>query len=243
MRRSIEYIDSNILSGLEAEGKIMKRDKKFVIFIVFISIAITVVLQYSHSPEVRRMVPYLTALERSLSAHGEGNANEFHSVNNPFKPVTGDDVIPVEYFIEEQRIIEEFTNEKQFKPILCRTGPKDYISLSNGMKLVVDSYIFDKIPQLQKRDEKTGKIIVSKEFRRADMYSIFETSHVIRANDNLYNLAKKYYNDESKWKIIYEANKSKMPNQHSLQIGQELRIPDITVSNNENRSITHKTLL
>ncbi len=115
MRRSIEYIDSNILSGLEAEGKIMKRDKKFVIFIVFISIAITVVLQYSHSPEVRRMVPYLTALERSLSAHGEGNANEFHSVNNPFKPVTGDDVIPVEYFIEEQRIIEEFTNEKQFK--------------------------------------------------------------------------------------------------------------------------------
>jgi nucleoid-associated protein YgaU len=104
------------------------------------------------------------------------------------------------------------------------------MSLTNGMRLVTDLFIFDKITQLQKRDEVARETIISEEDLIFRMASNIQNTHIIRANDNLYNLSKKYYKDESKWIMIYEANKDKMSDPHSLQIGQELLIPDITVS-------------
>jgi hypothetical protein len=213
----------------------MKRDKKFVVFIVFISIAITGVLQYTRSPGTSQIVPYLTAMESSLCEFGEEYTNEFYSFNSQLKPDI-ENSIPVGYFVEEQRIIEEFTNEKQIKPILCRYEPRDYMSLTNGMRLVTDLFIFDKITQLQKRDEVARETTISEEDLIFRMASNIQNTHIIRANDNLYNLSKKYYKDESKWTMIYEANKNKMSDPHSLQIGQELLIPDITVPNKENRN-------
>jgi len=110
----------------------MKLDKLFVIFIVFISFAVTGVLHYMRSPETQRIVPYLTALESSLCVFGEGKTNEFYSINSQLTPGIEDDIIiPIGYFIEEQRIIEEFNNEKQIKPILCRdeSSPITYHSI------------------------------------------------------------------------------------------------------------------
>ena len=66
-------------------------------------------------------------------------------------------------------------------------------------------------------------------------------THKIRANDSLSKLARKYYNDESKWKKIYQANKDHMSNPNSLKIGQELLIHNITVSSNEDRIKIIKT--
>ena len=213
----------------------MKREKKFVVFIVFISIAVTGVLQYTRSAGTSHIVPYLTAMESSLSEFGEEYTNEFYSFNGQLKPDI-EHSIPVEYFVEEQRIIEEFTDEKQIKPILCRYESGDYMSLTNGMKLVTDLFIFDKITQLQKRDEVARETTISEEDLIFRMASNIQNTHIIRANDNLYNLSKKYYKDESKWIMIYEANKNTMSDPHSLQIGQKLLIPDITVPNKENRN-------
>jgi len=66
-------------------------------------------------------------------------------------------------------------------------------------------------------------------------------THKIRANDSLYKLAKRYYNDGSKWEKIYQANRNIMPDPHSLKIGQELLIPKITVSSKEERIKIIKT--
>ena len=66
-------------------------------------------------------------------------------------------------------------------------------------------------------------------------------THKIRANDSLSKLPRKYYNDESKWTKIYQANKNRMPDPHSLKIGQKLLIPDITLSSNEDRDRIVKT--
>lgn len=216
------------------------RDKKFVVFIVFISFTITGVLQYMRSSGTSRIVPYLSALESSTNVFGEGSTNEFYSFNSQLKPGL-ENSIPVGYFVEELRIIEEFTNEKQIKPVLCRYEPKDYISLTNGMRLVTDFYLFDKTAQQQKRDEKVRESIIPEEDQKVKTASS-QNTHIIRAKDNLYNLSKKYYKDESKWIMIYEANKNKMPDPHSLQIGQELLIPDITASGEVNKDKTSKTL-
>ncbi|MFN3966867.1 MAG: LysM peptidoglycan-binding domain-containing protein [Endomicrobiia bacterium] len=45
--------------------------------------------------------------------------------------------------------------------------------------------------------------------------------------DCLYNIAKKYYRDGSKWKIIYEANKDKIKNPNKIYPKQILVIPEI----------------
>jgi phage tail protein X len=54
--------------------------------------------------------------------------------------------------------------------------------------------------------------------------------HKVVSSDSLVKLSKQYYGDETKWKIIYEANKDKIKSPDLLYTGLELMIPDITVS-------------
>ena len=49
--------------------------------------------------------------------------------------------------------------------------------------------------------------------------------HVVQRGDTLFKLARQYYNDQSQWKRIYEANRSQIPNQNVLKVGQKLMIP------------------
>ncbi len=212
----------------------MKRDKLFVIFIVFISFAVTGVLHYMRSPETQRVVPYLTALESSLCVFGEEKTNEFYSINGQLEPGIENNIIPIGYFVEEQRILEEFNDEKQIKPILCRDESTNYISfyisLTNDMKVYGDAH------ELKTKEPKLcDTIFCSAHQSVRTVNNNRRVTHKIRANDSLYKLAKRYYNDGSKWKKIYQANRNIMPDPHSLKIGQELIIPKITVSSKENR--------
>jgi hypothetical protein len=223
-------------------GEEMKRDKRFVIFIVFLSFAVTGILHYMRSPETQRIVPYLTALENSLSVFGEGKTNEFYSFNSKLKAGTEGNIIPIGYFVEEQLIIEviieEFNNEKQIEPILCRDELTDYISFY--ISLTNDMYVNDH--ELKRKEPKSYDTIFSAAHQgiRKVNYN-HRITHKIMANDSLYKLAKKYYNDGSKWEKIYQANRNIMPDPHSLKIGQELVIPNITVANKEGRNKIIKT--
>lgn len=49
--------------------------------------------------------------------------------------------------------------------------------------------------------------------------------HVVQRGDTLFQLARQYYNDQSQWRRIYEANRSQIPNQNVLKVGQKLIIP------------------
>lgn len=212
----------------------MKRDKTFVVFIVFISFAVTGVLHYMRSPEMRKLVPYLSALESSLSVFGDGSTNEFYSFGSELKPGVQDNILPIDYFVEEQRIIEEFSDEQRIKPILFQNQPTDYISFY--MSLTSDMSMYNGAHELKTEEEESSDTLLSVTHQSIRIVNNnHRITHKIRANDNLYNLAKKYYNDVSKWVTIYQANKNKMPDPHSLQIGQELIIPDITVSSKEDR--------
>lgn len=49
--------------------------------------------------------------------------------------------------------------------------------------------------------------------------------HVVQRGDTLFSLARQYYNDQSQWRRIYEANRNQIANPNVLKMGQKLIIP------------------
>ncbi len=49
--------------------------------------------------------------------------------------------------------------------------------------------------------------------------------HVVQRGDTLYSLARQYYNDNSQWRRIYEANRNQIGDPNVLKTGQKLIIP------------------
>lgn len=50
-------------------------------------------------------------------------------------------------------------------------------------------------------------------------------THTVAKGDTFYKLARQYYGDASKWKIIWEANKIRVPDPAKLEVGTKLIIP------------------
>lgn len=50
-------------------------------------------------------------------------------------------------------------------------------------------------------------------------------THTVQKGDTLYKLARQYYNDQARWKDIYEANRAEMGNPNQIRVGQRLVIP------------------
>jgi nucleoid-associated protein YgaU len=50
--------------------------------------------------------------------------------------------------------------------------------------------------------------------------------HVVHKGDTLYKLARTYYNDQSRWRDIWQANRASIPNKDRLSIGTRLVIPE-----------------
>lgn len=49
--------------------------------------------------------------------------------------------------------------------------------------------------------------------------------HTVAKSDTLFKLARAYYNDQRRWKEIYEANRSMLSDPNRIHIGQRLLIP------------------
>jgi 5'-nucleotidase len=49
--------------------------------------------------------------------------------------------------------------------------------------------------------------------------------HVVAKGETLYSLARLYYNDQRRWRDIYEANRGAIRDPNRLRVGQELMIP------------------
>ena len=49
--------------------------------------------------------------------------------------------------------------------------------------------------------------------------------HVVVKGDTLFSLAQKYYGNRSRWRDIYAANRDQLPNENSMRLGMEIRIP------------------
>ncbi|MBO7147539.1 MAG: LysM peptidoglycan-binding domain-containing protein [Lentisphaeria bacterium] len=56
----------------------------------------------------------------------------------------------------------------------------------------------------------------------------FPCDHTVKTNDSLWIMAKKYYGKGSQWKVIYNANKTKIKNANRLEPGMVLTIPALS---------------
>ena len=64
-----------------------------------------------------------------------------------------------------------------------------------------------------------------------------KTIHKVKPNDSLFSISRKYFGDEAKWHKIYEVNRDNMSGPNALYIGQELVIPEITLTKKVTLSI------
>lgn len=152
------------------------------------------------------------------------------------------------YFLDELEKLK--TDEKPFQFIVTRLLPNGKMLFDTNMKVSLESYEikedakdgFDvvvsvKLKQYRDYGTKTCKVIdasadakpqVSVETKRpaenSPAPSTNKTYTVVKG-DCLWNIAKKFYGNGSKYTVIYDANKSKIKNPNLIYPGQVLTIP------------------
>lgn len=87
--------------------------------------------------------------------------------------------------------------------------------------------ITEKIEVAQQTLSDDRETITEENHKRSSVGISGKIIHKVRPNDNLLNISRRYYGDETKWKKIYVANKGNVKNPDTLYIGQELLIPEI----------------
>ena len=60
---------------------------------------------------------------------------------------------------------------------------------------------------------------------KAEKKTTLPCDHVVKTGDNLWSLARKYYGEGAKWKLIFDANKATLKNENFLEPGKVLKIP------------------
>lgn len=50
-------------------------------------------------------------------------------------------------------------------------------------------------------------------------------TYTVAKNDTLFSIARKFYNDQTKWRAIYEANRDQLSDPNKVKAGQTLRLP------------------
>jgi nucleoid-associated protein YgaU len=50
-------------------------------------------------------------------------------------------------------------------------------------------------------------------------------TYTVKRGDTLFSIARREYNDQSKWRDIWNANRSQIPNKDKLSVGMTLRLP------------------
>lgn len=145
-------------------------------------------------------------------------------------------------------------NQRPFQFLVTRTSPNGNVLFDTDIKMTVEEYEvredaqegFDvlieiKLKQYKEYGTQTAKIEskVTTENDRGGSKSVENAKYTVKSGDCLWNIAKAYYGDGSRWKEIYEANKDVIEaraaksskgsssNGHWIFPGTELVIPGV----------------
>lgn len=149
------------------------------------------------------------------------------------------------YFL---KILENLkVNKLAFQFIISRQFPNKKVLYDTNMRVSLEEYKitedakegFDTIVEIKLKQYKeySTKILSSNQntsYINTRAISIIQTenisnnsgqNYVVQTDDNLWNIAKKFYGDGSKYTTIYNANKDKISNPNLIYPGQVLWIP------------------
>lgn len=220
----------------------MRRDTQIgVILGVVILVVIGVFLSTRTSPVKEAQMPNLVLSEKEITEPEIEEIDINELIRRQKAIIAQENSAKEERLVQEREASEKYPGDAPVRPSGDSTslegkweGVKEEAVESE--KVVFDSSAPDETvkesPKTQPLAVKEEKTVVVPEVRPkvAPVATREETVHKVRPNDNLFKIAKEYYDDETKWKRIYEANKSIMANPNSLYVGQSLVIPDLKVA-------------
>lgn len=149
---------------------------------------------------------------------------------------------PASFYMQKLKELKK--EKKTFQFIVTRTFPggkmlfdtnmtvslEDYTIKEDAKKYGTDQVVSIKLKEYKEYEtlvikvNKKKKTAKKKKTRKKDGSPKTKTYTVVKG-DCLWNIAKKYYGDGSKWTKIYNANKSKIKNPNLIYPGQKLTIP------------------
>ena len=149
---------------------------------------------------------------------------------------------PASYYMQKLKELKK--EKKSFQFIVTRTFPngsmlfdtnmtvslEDYTIKEDAKKYGTDQVVSIKLKEYKEYEtlvikvDKKKKTAKKKKTRKKDGSPKAKTYTVVKG-DCLWNIAKKFYGDGSKWTKIYNANKSKIKNPNLIYPGQKLTIP------------------
>jgi len=97
-------------------------------------------------------------------------------------------------------------------------------NMSNPNALYIGQELL--IPEITHAKEVPLSMEVPLKKRQDSEMSIITTEHTVVPGDTLCHLARKYYDDSTMWRIIYEANEGTIEDENFLEKGQILIIPE-----------------
>ena len=149
---------------------------------------------------------------------------------------------PASFYMQKLKELKK--EKKSFQFIVTRTFPggkmlfdtnmtvslEDYTIKEDAKKYGTDQVVSIKLKEYKEYEtlvikvNKKKKTAKKKKTRKKDGSPKTKKYTVVKG-DCLWNIAKKYYGDGSKWTKIYNANKSKIKNPNLIYPGQKLTIP------------------
>ena len=136
------------------------------------------------------------------------------------------------------KVIRNFPNGKLLFDTNMKVSLEDY-TIKEDSKEGFDVVVSIKLKQYKDYGTKTCTIVNEPTSEEPEVTVVVEEtrsaenspepssnqSYTVKSGDTLWNLAKKYYGNGSKYTVIYEANKDKITNPNLIYDGQVLTIP------------------
>lgn len=153
---------------------------------------------------------------------------------------------PASYYL---KILEKYMTEKKpFQFIVVRTKPDGTPLWNTDLTVSLESYEPDEdaaegddvkvsielkkyvhfgTKKVKIKKKKSGKVTkkTKKKTRKTTKNTSKQKTYTVKKGDTLCKIAKKFYGDDSKYKLIYNANKGKLKSPNKIYVGQKLTIP------------------
>lgn len=202
----------------------MRRDTQIGIILGVVILVVIGVFLSTRTTDERTEIPDLMLSEKGTT---ESEIEEI-DINEIIKEkiTTSKETTPVEKHSKETPIKsskDDTSLEGKWEGVeTASTEPEETSS-----EIPVAEEITEKIEVAQQTLSDDKETITEENHKRSSVGVSGKIIHKVQPNDNLLNISRRYYGDETKWKKIYVANKGNVKNPDTLYIGQELLIPEI----------------
>jgi len=139
--------------------------------------------------------------------------------------------------------VDGYANDRLFLLPMVTDNPGKYYVLPRTLS--ADPYgvgiskkyptLLNAIDKIIEEAEKSGKLakIIAKHTTPIRPKEAKSQMYKVATGDSLSEIAFKFYQDLTKWHIIYEANKQEVPYPNVIKVGQKLKIPPLSTTKND----------